>query len=66
MIRTTDAMIKAMNVVKAKERLQNTLESQQNAKAAGRKDLEAVFEAMVAGSRKEIEMLERLMRNPAA
>ena len=66
MIRTTDAMIKAVNVIKAKERLQDTIDAQQKAKAAGRNDLESVFEAMVAGCREEIAALDSLLRNPAA
>lgn len=65
MIRTTDAMLKAVQVQKAKERLQDSIDARAKAKAAGRNDLLPMFNKMIAAGRNEVATAEAYLRNPA-
>jgi hypothetical protein len=66
MIRTTDAMIKSVNVQKAKERLQGNKDALAKATAAGSQEFIAIFNDWVATSEREVAEAMALLRNPAA
>ena len=66
MIRTTDAMIKAMNVQKLKERRASNLDALQKASEAGRKDMVALFKSWIEIDDRDIANAMTLLRNPAA
>lgn len=65
MIRTTDAMIKAVQVQKAKEALRNNIDARAKAIAAGANDLVPVFDEMISACRADVARAEEFLRNPA-
>ena len=66
MIRTTDAMIKAMNVQKLNERRASNVVALRKAKEAGRADMAAIFADFIEIDNVEIASARELMMNPAA
>lgn len=66
MIRTTDAMIKAMNVQKLNERRAANVAAMTSAKAAGRADMVAIFAEFIDVDDVEIANARAMLLNPAA
>lgn len=66
MIRTTDTMLKAMNVVKAKERLTANRDALARAEKAGAAEYVAIFKDWIATAEAEVATAEAWLRNPAA
>lgn len=66
MIRTTDAMIKAMNVQKLVERRAANVAAMASAKAANRADMASIFAEFICVDDAEIAVARDWLRNPAA
>jgi hypothetical protein len=66
MIRTTDAMIKAVNVQKAKERLASNRDALARAEAAGATEYVVLFKDWIATGEREVADAMEMLRNPAA
>jgi hypothetical protein len=65
MIRTTDTMLKAMNVVKAKERLASNRDALARAEQAKATEFVAMFRDFVSICETEVATAEAWLRNPA-
>lgn len=66
MIRTTDAMMKAVVVQKKKEMLAANVDAMNKATAAGNKIIASVLAEMVAACIMDVAAAEAMLRNPAA
>ena len=66
MIRTTDAMMKAVIVQKKKEMLASNIEAMNKARDAGSHEIANVLAEMVAVCISEVAYAEAMLRNPAA
>jgi len=64
MIRTTDAMLKAVTVQKAKERLEGNRAALVKAEAAGAHEFVAIFKDFIAIGEREVEDAMTMLRNP--
>ena len=65
MIRTTDAMLKAVQVQKAKERLADSRAALSKAEAAGAHEYVAIFKDWIAIGEREVSDAMAILRNPA-
>ena len=66
MIRNTDAMMKAVLVQKAKERLADSRAALAKAEAAGAAEYVAMFKEWIAVGEREVADAMAMLRNPAA
>ena len=66
MIRTTDAMMKAVLVQKAQERLSASRAALAKAQAAGADEYVAIFKEWIAVGEREVSDAVAMLRNPAA
>ena len=65
MIRTTDAMLKAVQVQKAKARLQDSRDALKKAQEAEATEFVALFTEWVQIGEQEVAMAEAFLKNPA-
>ena len=66
MIRTTDAMLKAVIVQKKKEMLAANIDAMNKATAAGNSAIAAVIAEMISACVMDVAAAEAMLRNPAA
>jgi hypothetical protein len=66
MIRTTDAMLKSVQVQKIKERIADIEKSIVRAKAAHRFEIVEIFHAALQTERSNLDYAYELLKNPAA
>lgn len=66
MIRTTDAMMKAVMVQKKKEMLSDNIEAFRKATEAGAHDIASIFADWIEIGKLEVAQAEAMLRNPAA
>ena len=66
MIRTTDAMLKAVQVQKKKEMLAAHIEAFKKATDAGAHEIAAMFADWIKIGEREVEQAMALLRNPGA